>query len=221
MENLRELILSQAILFAAHLHRHTSTLDVQGACDIEMAQHGYRTERIVSILVKRISLHPCDAFPLSDFEIEHLPFAARLHDIGKIGVPVAILEKPSRLDSMEMSIMSLHPILGQAIIRATRPYAEAHRKVLDLIETAVLHHHERWDGTGYPGNCVGPAIPLPARIVALADAYDAITSPRVYKPGRPHSEAMQLLVRESGKQFDPALLAPFCDVADEIGAKQI
>jgi HD-GYP domain-containing protein (c-di-GMP phosphodiesterase class II) len=122
-----------------------------------------------------------------------------LHDVGKIGVPDAILHKPGPLDPTEWSLMRHHPDIARRVLEGITFLAPS----LD----AVAAHHERWDGTGYPGGLAGEAIPLGGRIVAVADAYDAMVSDRVYRAGLPHSAALAELEEGRGTQFDP-------DVAD-------
>jgi ribonuclease P protein subunit RPR2 len=132
----------------------------------------------------------------------NLEFAFLLHDVGKIGVPDAVLLKPGPLDAAELAIMRQHPTLGETIV-ATLP---------DLSPTVALtvrHHHERWDGSGYPDGLAGLAIPLAARLFAVVDAYDAMTSDRPYRRALPVSQARRELAAGAGTQFDPELVAAF------------
>jgi len=124
-----------------------------------------------------------------------------LHDVGKIGVPEAILTKPTPLDSDEWELMRRHPEIGE---RICEPLASA-----GLFTPIVRHHHERWDGRGYPDGLRGEAIPLGARIVGLVDAFDAMTHDRPYRRGMPTALAVNELWRESGGQFDRALVPLF------------
>lgn len=133
-----------------------------------------------------------------------LRLAAKLHDIGKVGMPEGILHKTTPLTLQEMDEMRAHPVIGERILS---PIIRS-RSVLG----AIRHHHERWDGAGYPDGLTGNAIPLLARIVAVADCFDALTSIRAYRTSLPVSEAIRVLEDETGSHFDPALVPVFTDV---------
>jgi putative nucleotidyltransferase with HDIG domain len=120
---------------------------------------------------------------------------ALLHDVGKIDIPAGILNKPGRLTSEEWALMRSHPEAGIELLRGI----DFPEDVLPV----VLSHHEKWDGTGYPHGLAGDAIPVSARILGLADVYDALATDRSYKPGLPHVEAMQIMRDNSGAHFDP------------------
>jgi len=138
---------------------------------------------------------------LSRREMTALELGARLHDIGKIAVPDAILHKPAELDTEEWQKMREHPARGAVIVRNLRlPEGAA---------LVVAQHHERWDGAGYPGRLAGEKISLPARVFSVIDAFDAITSDRVYRPGAPYEEALRRITAASGTQFDPHVVAAF------------
>jgi HD-GYP domain-containing protein (c-di-GMP phosphodiesterase class II) len=136
------------------------------------------------------------------FQIE---VAALLHDIGKIGVPDAILKKPSRLTPEEKAIMDKHPEYSWSILRMFPGLEQA--------SLFALHHHEDYDGTGYPGGLKGEEIPLGSRIVSVIDAYDAMISNRPYRQGLPHEEAVRRLLADSGAQFDPMVVKCFIPLA--------
>ena len=142
----------------------------------------------------------------SEREIEDVRWGARLHDIGKIGVPDAVLGKPKALTEQEWVVMRQHPVLGEEILRSV----DRMRGVAKL----VRHHQEKWDGTGYPDGLKGEAIPLGARILAVVDAYGAITEARPYKPARTHAEAVAEIRRCAGSQFDPRVAEVFCRVVE-------
>jgi diguanylate cyclase (GGDEF)-like protein len=141
---------------------------------------------------------------LPDQEIDRLRIAALLHDVGKVAVPEEILEKPSSLSSAEWRSVVQHPRIGQVILEQATMLKDA--------VPIILHHHERFSGHGYPYGLRGNDIPLGARIVAIADAYDAMTHDRPYKRAMPHEHAVAELRRHAGTQFDPDLVNLFCDL---------
>ncbi|TLM77144.1 MAG: diguanylate cyclase [Actinobacteria bacterium] len=143
-----------------------------------------------------------------DEQAELLREAALLHDVGKIGVPDAILRKPGHLDEHEYAIIKEHPVLGVRILTASA--------CPDMLPW-ILQHHERWDGTGYPAGLSGDEISLEARIMAVCDAYDAITTDRPYRQGRTCDEGVAEIRRWSGVQFDPDLVEPFAKLIRERG----
>ncbi|TCT26129.1 response regulator [Thermomonas haemolytica] len=133
--------------------------------------------------------------------------AAPMHDVGKIGIPDAVLRKPGPLDAEEWEIMRRHPQIGAEII------GEHPSGVLRLARLVALAHHEKWDGSGYPAGLSGEAIPLEARIVAIADVFDALTSRRPYKQAWSFEQALEHLRQQAGRHFDPALVECFLPLA--------
>ncbi|EFL52440.1 response regulator receiver modulated metal dependent phosphohydrolase [Solidesulfovibrio fructosivorans JJ]] len=147
---------------------------------------------------------------LSDVEANLILQATPMHDVGKIGIPDTILLKPARLTPEERECMKKHAAFGAKILgRHDTP-------LLRLAREVALSHHEKWDGSGYPRGLAGEDIPLAGRIVAIADVFDALTSRRPYKAPWPEQEAVAYLREQSGKHFDPALVAAFLDHLDEI-----
>jgi HD-GYP domain-containing protein (c-di-GMP phosphodiesterase class II) len=138
-------------------------------------------------------------------------FGFLLHDVGKVAVPDAILFKPGPLTAQERALMTMHPRIGSEILR--------HIDFLDDAKAVVLHHHERWDGDGYPDGLAGELIPLQARVFAVADALDALTTDRPYRPASGWTEARQVILAESGSQFDPAIVAAYETLPDEAFAR--
>ncbi len=134
---------------------------------------------------------------------EQLLLAAPMHDIGKIGIPDAVLQKPGKLTDEEMQIMRRHPLIGAEII------GESDSGLLQMARQVALYHHEKWDGSGYPYGLAGEAIPLEGRIVALADVFDALTSVRPYKKAWSVEQAMAHIQAQSGLHFDPTLVQLF------------
>lgn len=136
--------------------------------------------------------------------------AAPMHDVGKIGIPDAVLQKPGALDAEEWQIMRQHPSIGADIIGTHTS------GVLQMARAVALGHHEKWDGSGYPNGLAGLAIPLEARIVAIADVFDALTSKRPYKDAWPAEEAMAFIQSQSGRHFDPDLVEAFIPLLPEL-----
>lgn len=149
--------------------------------------------------------------------IEHLKLAASLHDIGKVGVPDAVLLKPGGLTQEERQVIEQHPIFGADTLMAVRRRL-GDSPLLDLSIEIALQHHERWDGSGYPFGLGGEQISLSARIVAVADVYDALRSARVYKPAWTHDQAVRAVCEGSGSQFDPAVVRAFLRIETEFAA---
>ncbi len=138
--------------------------------------------------------------------LQELEMAAVVHDIGKIGVPDAILNKPGKLTDDEKAVMNKHPEFGWGVLRLF--------PALTQTSLITLHHHESFDGRGYPGNLRGSEIPLGARIVTVIDSFDAMVSDRPYRKGLPSEEAKRRLVESSGTQFDPAVVKCFLKIVD-------
>jgi response regulator RpfG family c-di-GMP phosphodiesterase len=163
--------------------------------------HGH-SERVVNF-----SLRLGRELGLDEGQMRSLEFGSLLHDIGKIGVPDAVLRKPARLTEEEWKEMRLHPVHGRQILRGI--------EFLEGASRVVAQHHEQWDGTGYPARLSGEEIDLNARIFAVADAFDAITSDRVYRVGRTYEAALAELERCASRQFDPRVVEAFGRVPRE------
>lgn len=146
----------------------------------------------------------------SKADCERLRMAAPMHDVGKIGIPDAILCKPGRLSREEFEIMKRHTTIGANMLRGSAS------PVLQLAAELAQNHHERWDGGGYPQGIAGEAIPEGARILAIADVYDALTHDRVYRPALPEKQVIEILRAGHATQFDPLLLAAFFSILDEV-----
>jgi HD-GYP domain-containing protein (c-di-GMP phosphodiesterase class II) len=148
-----------------------------------------------------------ERYDLNSDWIEQVRVAAPLHDIGKVGLPDDVLKKPGRLTPAERAIIQTHPRIGADALRAIE--GRGTDRLLRLGAEIAAAHHERWDGGGYPAGLAGDDIPVAARIVALADVYDALTSQRVYKPPLTHAEARQIIEEASGTHFDPVVVTAF------------
>jgi len=155
---------------------------------------------LIATIVVAIARH----LDLSESEVDRLKMAALLHDVGKVAVPEDILEKPAALTSAEWRTVVQHPRIGQVILEQAAALKDS--------VPIILHHHERYAGHGYPYGLRGSEIPMGARIVAIADAYDAMVNDRPYKRAMSHAQAIEELRRHAGTQFDPELVTVFCDL---------
>src|SRR5712692_5221790 len=189
----RRLLSQQADLVVAHLGTYQSLASAIDAKDSHMADH--------STNVADLAVRVARALGLRATEIDEVRITARLHDVGKIGVPDAILMKPGPHNEEEREQMRTHAVGGYEILRSA--------PLPDDVKLSVRHSHERWDGTGYPDGLASEAIPLYARIVAVVDAYDAMTNDRPYRKALPVDEAFRRLEREAGGQFDPRVVRLF------------
>ena len=147
---------------------------------------------------------------LSRQEIDNISYAAPMHDVGKIGIPDSIILKNGKLDDDEFSIVKSHTTIGAVILENARG------TVLQTAQTIALSHHEHWNGNGYPNGLAGEEIPLPARIVALTDTFDALTSRRPYKNPYPIDISCEIIRNERGRHFDPGIVDLFLDNIDEV-----
>ena len=179
------------------------------ARDNETGNHIRRTQNYVRALAERLRDHPRFRDELNDENIRLLYKTAPLHDVGKVAIPDAILLKPGKLTPEEWEVMKRHTLYGRdAIVSTERELGETGR-FLRYAREIAYSHHERWDGSGYPEGLAGDAIPLSARLMAVADVYDALISRRVYKGPFPHDQAMAMIGAERGRHFDPDV----CDAA--------
>ena len=180
----------------------------------ETGGHIQRTRHYIRVLAGRLQANPAFRNRLDDATVDLLFRLAPLHDIGKVGVRDRILLKPDQLTAEEYEEMKRHTLYGSETIRlAKRMMGED--AFFQLADDLVLNHHERWDGTGYPNGLREEAIPLPGRLMAVADAYDAIISSRVYKPAQIHEEAVRIMREKRGTYFDPDVVDAFLEVNEE------
>ncbi len=182
-------------------YRTTLKALVQALETRDFETHGH-SERVVTF-----SLRLGHEVGLDKDALRHLELGALLHDIGKIGVPDAILRKPAKLNEEEWVKMKLHPLHGQQILRNI-PFLEGAAQI-------VAQHHEQWDGSGYPYGIRGEDIDIGARIFSVVDAFDAMTSDRVYRQGRPYKDAVEELERCAGTQFDALMVEAFKRIPPE------
>lgn len=210
------------------------------ARDLDTKNHLRRTQAYVKLLAETIRHHPRFAAALTDQSIEVLVKSAPLHDIGKVGIPDSILFKPDKLNADEWAIMRSHCQIGSDAIKEAMQGAlndeeyqalqhkayvrysafdlstllllyQAPLAFLNVAQRIALSHHEKWDGSGYPEGLVGDAIPIAARLMAVADVFDALRSRRVYKPPLPMEQVTQMIVEQRGRHFDPDIVEVFID----------
>ncbi len=186
--------------------------------DNETGNHIRRTQHYVRALAKKLKPHPRFRSVLDNETIELLFKSAPLHDIGKVGIPDRILLKPGKLTAEEFDIMKTHTTLGRDAIAAAERLLDAPSSFLRYAREIAHYHQEKWDGSGYPDGLAGDRIPLSARLMAVADVYDALISRRVYKPPFPHSKALEIIREGRGKHFDPDMVDAFLSMAAEFEA---
>lgn len=178
------------------LHRYTKALSVAlGHRDLYTRVH---SDRVVAL-----SQAIGDRLGLSEPQLGILRVSATFHDIGKIGVPDHILLKPDRLDERETAVMQRHSAIGEDIVLSTEIEGAAEAAII------IRHHHERYDGGGYPDGLAGEDIPLCSRIIGIADSYDAMSTTRAYHPAKTHSAIMEVLREEESGKHDPKLMDLF------------
>jgi PAS domain-containing protein len=189
----------------ARLHQHLQDANVQMVValahvmetrDSDTSRHSKRCAALAERLGRELGC--------AEHDVRDIRWAARLHDIGKVGIPDALLRKPAPLTDQEWTMMRQHPLLGEEILSSVQRMRGA--------AVLVRHHQEAWDGSGYPDGLKGDAIPLGARILAVVDAFEAITGARPYRAARPEAAAVEEIRRCAGRQFDPRVVAAFCAV---------
>jgi CHASE2 domain-containing sensor protein len=183
--------------------------------DAETGRHSLRTQQYARLLAEPLAVHPRFRDYLTPERVELLSRLAPLHDIGKVGIPDRVLNKPGPLTPEESVEMRRHPELGRdVIVRAESRVGVRDDATLQMAKDIVYTHHERWDGTGYPRGLSGTEIPVPGRIMALVDVYDATRARSLYRPCLPHEGAVELIVRGRGTHFDPDVVDAFLHVSD-------
>jgi len=181
--------------------------------DPETGGHIKRTQNYVKALAVHLKNHPRFREELSDEVIDLLYLSAPLHDLGKVGVRDNVLLKPGRLTNEEFEEMKKHTIYGEEALRITEQKL-GEDSFLQYARQIAYTHQEKWDGSGYPQGLTGAEIPLPGRLMALADVYDALISKRVYKPPFPHEKAVEIIVEGRAKHFDPDIVDAFLELED-------
>jgi putative two-component system response regulator len=207
VEKMELLIRVKALLRTKHLNEdlesardviYTLALAIE-ANDPYTRGHSERVAEYAGKLAERLGL--------SDSQAEIIRNAGILHDVGKIGISETILQKPGPLTDQELVSVQDHPLIGEKICKPLRS--------ANTLLKIIRHHQERFDGAGYPDGLKSEGIPIEARIIAVADAYDAMTSPRPYRPPMPQRQAMDILSREAGHQWDPEVVSEFLEMLNE------
>ncbi|MBR6107700.1 MAG: HD domain-containing protein [Oscillospiraceae bacterium] len=192
----------------------TGMASVVESRDNSTGGHINRTSRVVRIFAKRLLTH-ADTMHLSQHFLYHVVKAAPMHDIGKISVDDTILRKPGKYTAEEYEIMKMHTAEGARMLKTILREVDD-EEFVQIVLNVAHYHHERWDGTGYPAQLAGEEIPVEARIMALADVFDALVSKRCYKEAMPYDEAFAIMEESLGTQFDPALGRIFLECRDAL-----
>jgi putative two-component system response regulator len=186
--------------------------------DLETGNHIRRTQHYVKVLAEKLKTNPNFGYFLSDTMIETLYKSAPLHDIGKVGIPDRILLKPGKLSIEEFEIMKTHTTLGRDAIKHAETQLGLQVEFLRIAKEIAYYHQEKYDGSGYPTGASGNDIPISARLMSLADVYDALISRRVYKEPMSHVEAIKIIIEGKGKHFDPDIVDAFLTLQGEFQA---
>jgi HD-GYP domain-containing protein (c-di-GMP phosphodiesterase class II) len=185
--------------------------------DAETGRHSRRTQGYARVIAEQLAKHSGFGDYLTADRIDLLSRLAPLHDIGKVGVPDSLLNKPGALTIEEVAEMRKHPAHGRdVILHAEQDVGVPDDAILAMAKDIVYTHHEKWDGTGYPQGLRGAQIPVVGRLMALVDVYDAITTPRPYREPMTHGEAVAFIVSVKGTHFDPAVVDAFLEVASSV-----
>jgi putative two-component system response regulator len=207
-------LMQEAIIMAMASLAETRDSAVVRAGD----NHIRRTQNYVRALAQHLQRHPRFAAELTDENIELLYHSAPLHDIGKVGIPDRILLKPGLLDREEFEVMKLHAVYGRDTIMLVEKHIGGTNGFLMFAREIAHSHQEKWDGSGYPDRLAGEQIPLSARLMAVADVYDALISRRVYKPAFTHQQALEVMRKGRGTHFDPDVLDAFFEIEGKFAA---
>jgi adenylate cyclase len=189
-------------------------LSLTGIRDAETGRHSVRTQKYTRVLAERLATHPAFRDYLTAERVELLASLAPLHDIGKVGVPDHVLNKPAQLTPDELAEMRKHPAYGRdVIVNAEKAAGVRDDVTLAIAKDIVYTHHEKWDGSGYPEGLHGTQIPIPGRIMAVVDVYDAIRTRRLYQTPMSQDDAVAFIVNGKGTHFDPAVVDAFIHVS--------
>jgi putative two-component system response regulator len=184
--------------------------------DTETGNHIYRTQEYVRAMVEQMQCRPHLRAQMGDDGGVMIWRSAPLHDIGKVGIPDEILLKPGKLNETEFAVMKRHTVLGRDALQSAERRARFDDSFLRTAAEIAYSHHEHWNGSGYPEGLAGRSIPFSARLMAVADVYDALISRRVYKSAFPHATALDLIRAGRGGQFDPDVVDCFIEMESRI-----
>lgn len=202
-------------IFEAQMATIYSLVKLSESRDYNTGEHIMRVAELCKLLAAKLRCSEKYRSYINDDYVEYISKAAPLHDIGKVGIPDYILLKPGKLTTEEFEIMKTHTIIGENTLLEVKHRFPGYR-FLELAVHITRCHHERWDGTGYPDGLSGEAIPLSARIMALADTYDALRSQRVYKGAISHEDSIDIIRQGTGNHFDPEIAGVFLQFESEI-----
>jgi putative two-component system response regulator len=215
-ERTAELIHRNSQLQAAQAATITAFSSLTQARHHETGSHILRTRNYIHVLAETLSRHSRFQAQIDSSTLQLFTNAAPLHDIGKVAIPDSILLKPGKLTPDEWEIMKQHCVIGRNTILATaRELGDGDDAFLTCAAEIAYCHHEHWDGSGYPRGLAGEAIPLSARLMAVADVYDALISRRVYKEAESHEQALAEMAPEAGHHFDPEVLKAMLSIASQ------
>lgn len=185
--------------------------------DTETGNHIIRMTEYCRIITEKLLNHDTDSYRVNESFLNDIINYSSAHDIGKVGIPDSILKKPGKLTKEEREVMETHTTIGaEVLIKVQEDLKIFNREFFNVAIEIAMYHHEKWDGSGYPKGLKGEDIPLSARIVALADVFDALTSKRVYKPGLSFENSLEIINQGRGSHFDPTLVDIFNDSLDEV-----
>jgi len=202
-------------IFEAQMATIYSLVKLAESRDHNTGEHILRVAELCKVLAARLRSKDKYRHYINEDYIDNIYKAAPLHDIGKVGIPDTILLKPGKLTPEEFEIMKTHTVIGENTLLEVKQKYPGY-KFLEMAVHITRHHHERWDGTGYPDGLSGDKIPLSARIMALADTYDALRTKRIYKEAYSHDESLGIIGHSSGNHFDPEIVEAFLECEKEI-----
>jgi putative two-component system response regulator len=186
--------------------------------DTETGNHLRRTQKYVRVLAEHLQRHPHFSLALTRTNIEIICKSAPLHDIGKVGIPDHVLLKPGKLTAEEFDVMKTHTTLGREAMEKAEQEMGRSAPFLAFAKEIASSHHEKWDGSGYPDGLAGECIPIAARLMAVADVYDALISARAYKLPMTHQKAGSIIIEGRGTHFDPDIVDAFLALQSEFEA---
>ncbi|SCZ80437.1 HD-GYP domain-containing protein [Acidaminobacter hydrogenoformans] len=214
-QNMKVIIDKESEIVESRLATIYSLVKLAEMRDDDTGAHIVRVSKFCKLIALQLRSSKKYRELLTDTYIDDLAKAAPLHDIGKVGIPDSILSKPGKLTDEEYEIMKKHTTIGASTLGEVRKRFPDNN-FITVGSRIALYHHEKWDGTGYPHGLVEDEIPLSARIMAVADVYDALRSRRVYKAPFSHQESIEIIAKDSGKHFDPEIVEVFLECAAEI-----